>query len=103
MDDRPPERDVTTAYANAIATGVAADQIVLRFGLQQPDNRVVMSHSIALDPVTALRLSMILRQAVAQYRFRDAPPAGAQPGGGTIQRLMEGISEQARRPLALAA
>jgi hypothetical protein len=104
MDVRRTERDVKTAYADAIATGVAPDQIVLRFGLRQPDNRVAMSHSIALHPVTALRLSLILRQAMAQYQFRDAPAAARrQPGEGTILRLMEGISEQARRPLALAA
>src|SRR2546430_4149962 len=104
MDVRWEERDVKTAYANAVSAGLAPDEITLRFGMQQGPDLVTLSHSIVLNPVIAKQFSIILRQAMAQYHFREAPaaPAPSAPQA-PILPLMEGVSEQARLPLGLIA
>jgi hypothetical protein len=103
MDVRWEERDVKTAYANAISVGLAPEEIALRFGMQVSPEVVAASHTIVLNPVIAKQFAVILQQAMAQYKFREAPPPPPGTPQAPILPLMERISEQARLPLRLAA
>jgi hypothetical protein len=111
MEIRQDDRDVKTAYANACSAVLSPEEIALRFGMRQGEDRVVLSHNIVVSPATARRLASILNEALAQYTFRGPPP-GAQAGARAevppqavrrqpILPLMEAISEQARLPLRL--
>ena len=107
---REDERDVKTAYANACSAALAPEEITLRFGMRQGEDRIVVSHNIVLSPMTARRLALMLKEAMAQYSFRGPPGLAAVPPRAIppaaerrqpILPLMEAISEQARLPLRL--
>jgi hypothetical protein len=87
-------RHIRTAYANACRLSLTPEEISIQFGVEERDDllqreiTVMLSHCIVLTPMTAKRLALVLRDAMA------AP-------GMSIRGLMESISEGARLPIRL--